>query len=86
MSEKSIVSPIIVGLVVGITFVILFASLSTFKPIQSKTNNELVAESRNSEAVNYFLSKYPNGQVDVIRGSAENYVVIRYSGEGGMQA
>jgi hypothetical protein len=72
-------SPVIVGLAIGIGFVVLFAS--AFKPAIVPSDRELVANYSKLNEVRYFFEKYPSAKVEVSRPVNENYIDVIYSVE-----
>lgn len=61
----------------------LIATLAfVFRPAFAKTDDELISETSELEAVNYFLSKYPEANLRVERLENERTVIVTYFVEG----
>jgi hypothetical protein len=78
--------PIISGLAVGIAFVALFALLGQgFTSHGFLSNRDILIDTANETMeAKYFLSKYPDAQIDVIRDGANagvTYTVARQVGD-----
>lgn len=67
--------PVIAGLTIGILLIGIFALMS--KPVSAKTDEKLIAETKDLREVQYFLSKYPDSKTLVDR-QANNIVVVSY--------
>lgn len=61
----SVVTPVIVGLAIGIALIVLFSL--AYKPSLSFSDVELIGKTKTSEKVQLFLQKYPDAKITVAR-------------------
>jgi len=74
MSEGTIL-PVIIGVAIGISLIMILAFL--FKPVESLSDAELLAKTREIQEVQFFLSEYPDAQPRIEReGNGEQEITI----------
>lgn len=71
--------PVLVGLAVGISFVLLIAM--TLRPDNTLSDEELIAKYSKLGEISYFLEKYPDARGAVERLPREDALLISFSAE-----
>lgn len=75
MSNNGLYAPVIAGLAIGILLIAIFAFI--FRPAIAKTDDELIANTKELPEVQYFLARYADAKIIVDR-QPKDIVVVSY--------
>lgn len=70
------VLPVLAGLAVGVTFIVLFAM--ALRPDNVLSDEELIAKYSKLAQISYFLEKHPDARAEVERLSSEQALLVSY--------